>query len=160
VTKKDLLQKTKRGLLDIAASRSIPGRSAMNKADLVKAILKAGPGARKVSPRVRAARPAITRQAKQQPGPVREKTLVRRSWREQQAVVQRAKYEAKMEEPKRAKAPKAAEAAPSTPEPPASYGVDRIVLLVRDPYWVHVYWDISRETLVSLEGSRRHRRGI
>ena len=152
MTKKDLLQKTKSGLLEIAASRSIPGRSAMTKADLVKAILKAGPGARKVSSRARAARPAIARQAKQQTGPVREKTLVRRSWREQQAVVQQAKYEAKLEEPKRTKAPRVAEAAAPTPEPPVSYGVDRIVLLVRDPYWVHVYWDISRETLLRAKG--------
>lgn len=45
---------------------------------------------------------------------------------------------------------------PSPPEPrelPSGYGDDRIVLMVRDPYWVFVYWEITparlREAQVS-----------
>jgi hypothetical protein len=77
-------------------------------------------------------------------GPIREGTLVRRSWREQQAVVQHAKYETKM-------APAGKSTTVTTVEPqelPTSYEEDRIVLLVRDPYWVHAYWEITRETLL------------
>ncbi|MCL6477108.1 MAG: DUF4912 domain-containing protein [Peptococcaceae bacterium] len=29
------------------------------------------------------------------------------------------------------------------PELPRSYNVDRLVLLVRDPYWIYAYWEIS-----------------
>lgn len=29
------------------------------------------------------------------------------------------------------------------PELPRSYGVDRLVLLVRDPYWLYAYWEVS-----------------
>jgi hypothetical protein len=32
-------------------------------------------------------------------------------------------------------------------ELPDSYGVDRVVALVRDPYWIHVYWELTEETL-------------
>ncbi|NUP98251.1 MAG: DUF4912 domain-containing protein [Armatimonadetes bacterium] len=33
---------------------------------------------------------------------------------------------------------------------PDSYGVDRVVLLVRDPEWLYSYWDISGDTWASL----------
>ncbi|HHY46823.1 MAG TPA: DUF4912 domain-containing protein [Firmicutes bacterium] len=36
-------------------------------------------------------------------------------------------------------------------ELPPGYGETRIVLQVRDPYWLHAYWEIARETLVELE---------
>jgi len=32
-------------------------------------------------------------------------------------------------------------------ELPESYGVDRVVLLVRDPYWLHAYWEITAGTV-------------
>jgi uncharacterized protein len=28
-------------------------------------------------------------------------------------------------------------------ELPATYGVDRLVIMVRDPYWIHAYWEIT-----------------
>jgi hypothetical protein len=37
----------------------------------------------------------------------------------------------------------------SIPELPDSYGVDRAVALVRDPYWIHVYWELTERTLSS-----------
>ena len=144
--KKDLQAKTKKSLLEIAADRRITGRSAMSKAELVKAILKAG--SRRKGPAVaRTLKPKIARPMKAQAAPLRERVLVRRTWREQQAVIQRAKYESKAET-KPARPTRAAAKAPATPEIPAFYGDDRIVIMVRDPYWVHAYWDISRETLV------------
>lgn len=36
---------------------------------------------------------------------------------------------------------------PHTPIPPAVKGQDRIILMVRDPYWLHAHWDISRATV-------------
>jgi hypothetical protein len=147
--KKDLLARTKKSLLDLAADRRIKGRSAMSKAQLAKAVLEAG-AQRASGGEKKSARPRIGREAKPQATPVRERLLVRRSWREQQAVIQHAKYETRVER-KPAKPPRRVEAA-VTPEVPAGYGDDRIVLLVRDPYWVHVYWDISREALLRAKG--------
>lgn len=36
---------------------------------------------------------------------------------------------------------------PLTPIPPVIKGQDRIVLMVRDPYWLHAHWDITRQTV-------------
>jgi hypothetical protein len=148
--KKDLLAQTKRSLLELAADKRIKGRSAMSKAQLVKAIL--GGGARR---RTAVARKPVkakaARQPKAQASPVRERLLVRRSWREQQAVVQRAKYETEVER-KPARPPRRVEPVTAAPEMPDTYSGDRIVLLVRDPYWVHVYWEISREALLRAKG--------
>jgi len=33
---------------------------------------------------------------------------------------------------------------------PAGYGETRIVLQVRDPFWMHAYWEISQETALDL----------
>lgn len=36
---------------------------------------------------------------------------------------------------------------PGTRELPERYGKDRIVAMVRDPYWIHSYWELTQETL-------------
>jgi uncharacterized protein len=36
---------------------------------------------------------------------------------------------------------------PITPVPPMIKGQDRIVLMVRDPYWLHAHWDVTRQTV-------------
>jgi hypothetical protein len=36
---------------------------------------------------------------------------------------------------------------PITAVPPAIKGEDRIVLMVRDPYWLHAHWDVTRQTV-------------
>jgi len=33
------------------------------------------------------------------------------------------------------------------PSLPTEYGKDRVVVLVRDPHWVHCYWELSRQTM-------------
>jgi len=30
---------------------------------------------------------------------------------------------------------------------PTEYGKDRVVVLVRDPHWIHCYWELSRQTI-------------
>ena len=36
---------------------------------------------------------------------------------------------------------------PITKVPPVVKGQDRIILMVRDPYWLHAHWDITRQTV-------------
>jgi hypothetical protein len=145
--KKELLASTKTSLMEKARNLGIRGRSKMNKADLVRAIMRAsGKNAGRK-------RKAVSKEkGKRQPrrtAPVREPVLVRRSWREQQAVVQHAKYETKLV--RQPGAEKATVVMPEAGELPQGYGEDRIVLMVRDPYWVHVYWEITRETLLKAK---------
>ncbi len=40
------------------------------------------------------------------------------------------------------------------PELPESYGDERVVLMVRDPFWVHAYWDVTPKTI-----ARTHAQG-
>ncbi len=32
-------------------------------------------------------------------------------------------------------------------ELPAAYGIDRIVMMVRDPYWIHSYWEVTGDSV-------------
>jgi hypothetical protein len=36
---------------------------------------------------------------------------------------------------------------------PAGYGRDRIVLMVRDPYWLHTYWELTRHAVKRAEAA-------
>lgn len=36
---------------------------------------------------------------------------------------------------------------------PAGYGKDRIVLMVRDPYWLHCYWEVSHQSVGCAEAA-------
>lgn len=38
-------------------------------------------------------------------------------------------------------------------ELPAGYGKDRIVVMVRDPYWLHCYWEITRHAVQRAEAA-------
>jgi hypothetical protein len=142
--KKDLLSETRKKLLEMAAQLKIPGRSRMTKAALAEVIARAGRSQLATG----SARSAQTKEApegskKRRGRPLRDAGLVRRSWREQQAVVQHAKFETQLPS-----APRVSKEAAEPRELPSSYDLDRIVLLVRDPYWIHAYWDISRGTLL------------
>jgi len=36
---------------------------------------------------------------------------------------------------------------------PAGYGKDRIVAMVRDPYWLHCYWELTRQSVQRAEAA-------
>lgn len=36
---------------------------------------------------------------------------------------------------------------------PAGYGKDRVVLMVRDPYWLHCYWELTRQAVGRAEAA-------
>src|SRR5262249_49374410 len=36
---------------------------------------------------------------------------------------------------------------------PAGYGKDRIVVMVRDPYWLHAYWELTRHAIGRAEAA-------
>ncbi|NQT18288.1 MAG: DUF4912 domain-containing protein [Planctomycetes bacterium] len=114
---------SRKELLEIAAKRDIKGRHRMPKLHLVSAILK------EELPKTPA-------------GQVAEQTLepaaIRAGQIQQEA--EQAKY---MLGP----TPPHEEFFPLEAELPQEYGHDRIALMVRDPYWVHAYWEITPETI-------------
>jgi hypothetical protein len=153
MNKKELLAQTRQALLKIAGELGIKGRTRMKKAQLTEAIVKAGTMKRETGRKKVPDRSApTTSRKKRRRKPVREKSQVRRSWREQQSAVQHAKYEAKASTEFQAARPQGERPAPAPMRDlPASYEEDRIVLLVRDPYWIHAYWDISRRKLLEAK---------
>src|SRR5438045_5505654 len=36
---------------------------------------------------------------------------------------------------------------------PGGYGKDRIVCMVRDPYWLHTYWELTRQAVQRAEAA-------
>jgi uncharacterized protein len=36
---------------------------------------------------------------------------------------------------------------------PSGYGKDRVVLMVRDPYWLHAYWELTRQAVQRAEAA-------
>src|SRR5262245_55552946 len=38
---------------------------------------------------------------------------------------------------------------------PGGYGRDRIVVMVRDPYWLHAYWEMTRQAVQRAEAALR-----
>src|SRR5206468_6823794 len=36
---------------------------------------------------------------------------------------------------------------------PSGYGKDRIVVMVRDPYWLHAYWELTRHAIQRAEAA-------
>ena len=42
---------------------------------------------------------------------------------------------------------------PITQVPPVVKGQDRLILMVRDPYWLHAHWDITRQTVDRAKAS-------
>src|SRR5438093_8034484 len=36
---------------------------------------------------------------------------------------------------------------------PTGYGKDRIVVMVRDPYWLHCYWELTRHAIQRAEAA-------
>jgi hypothetical protein len=129
--KRDQLQaQTKKVLAELARKKRIAGWHAMTKDDLVAAL--AGPSPR---PKPKSARhPAQKAAARNTSGsPTAEEQ------------VERSKFDVGV--PTRdlsAKIPR---------DLPSGYGKDRIVVMVRDPYWLHSYWELTRNSVQRAEAA-------
>ena len=119
-------------LLEIAKDMGIKGRHLMSKHGLIAAILREEEGRTEVTA---AAQPQAQKEgaAPQQPGLTKVES--------EQTEAEQAKYEL-------GPTPPAEEfPLPSGKDLPQNYGQDRLVLMVRDPYWAHAYWEITQGTL-------------
>jgi len=116
---------SKKELADRARKKGILGWHSMRKQELIEALLD-------VSSRVK---PAVAR-------PQRAAARDTSTAEEQ---VERSKYDVGV--PTRdlsAKIPK---------DLPAGYGKDRITVMVRDPYWLHAYWELTRQAIQRAEAA-------
>ena len=126
MTREQLETRTKKELAEMARKSGVAGWHAMRKQELLDALAPAnGSNGKKVL----AARP--------------QTAAARNTSAEQEA--ENSKYDVGI--PTRdlaAKVPR---------ELPAGYGKDRIVVMVRDPYWLHCYWELTRHAVQRAEAA-------
>jgi hypothetical protein len=125
-----LTSRTKKELADLARKKGIDGWHGMRKEELIDA-LTAGPARTKK----RVARPQHQRAA--------ARNTANGTTAEEQ--VERSKYDVGVPtKDLSAKVPR---------DLPAGYGKDRIVVMVRDPYWLHSYWELTRHAIGRAEAA-------
>lgn len=138
---------TKGSLMELARKVKLTGRSRMTRGELVRALAKndgprKGPGEVK---KVRKKNPAG-------PSILRSEVGHRPILREQHPA---ESYQEEVEHGRFGLGMREELSPPSVPvaeELPEGYGDDRIVLMVRDPYWLYTYWEIQERTLAGILG--------
>jgi len=150
--KKKLMRQTKATLLGMLKEERIKSNPKAAKKELVALLLKAE--------RDKKARPSEKKRPKKQPkksaASGRKKGMGTEALRATQHKVEGTKYFTETpptaEEGISEKAPESEEHG-VTPPPAMSlpvYGQDRIVLMVRDSYWIFAYWEIAPDTLLRI----------
>jgi hypothetical protein len=115
-------------LVDMARKKGIPGCHVMRKADLVEALLSSNGGVHLAAP---------------EPQHAAARNTSTTSSAEEQ--VERSKYDVGV--------PTKHLSANVPRELPAGYGRDRIVVMVRDPYWLHCYWELTHKAIQRAEAA-------
>jgi hypothetical protein len=162
MTTDQLTALSKKQLTDRARRKGVAGWQSMRKAELVKTLsakakrpkapVGAKPKAKKATTKVAKSsrrKPAALKSRKPNPR-VRAKTQMAAA-RDTSATasveeqVESSKYDVGVPtKDLSAKVPK---------DLPAGYGKDRIVVMVRDPYWLHCYWELTRHAIQRAEAA-------
>src|SRR5438067_1795741 len=130
MTSEQLRACTKKVLADMARKKGVDGWHGMSKDQLVAAL-------------VRRARQARRKAAAHRPQRAAARDTSGSSSAEEQ--VESAKYDVGVPtKDLSAKVPK---------DLPSGYGKDRIVVMVRDPYWLHCYWELTRHAIQRAEAA-------
>jgi hypothetical protein len=139
MTRDQLQACTRKHLADLAREVGILGWHGMRKEDLVLALLD---HARKSRRRERAA------SRKKMVAPLQTAAARNTSGNSPEEQVESSKFD--VGAPTRdlsAKVPR---------ELPEGYGKDRIVCMVRDPYWLHCYWELTHQAVQRAEAALGH----
>jgi hypothetical protein len=160
---------SKKELTDLARRKSVAGWQAMGKEELVKALSAQAKRPKRSAPkpvvgkakatRAKAAKPKTAKSTTRKEITVKTKTrkaLIRAkaqtaAARDTSATpsveeqVESSKYDVGVPtKDLSAKVPR---------DLPAGYGKDRIVVMVRDPYWLHCYWELTRHAIQRAEAA-------
>ncbi|MCM8798425.1 MAG: DUF4912 domain-containing protein [Candidatus Omnitrophica bacterium] len=163
--KKDLNKFTKEELLDLAKKLKIIGRYAYTKEELVDKIIK------KYKVLNKEKKPKVIKKEKRLPRIIEKvkRVITRGRRRKAEEIPLAEKGEKRIEErPPRPYWEAPVESVQAMPQPqaeeisvavapleerfifPRKYGDNKIVLLVRDPWWLHAYWEISEDKEAEL----------
>lgn len=141
MTRTELASKTVAELKALAAKMNVKLPAGAKKADIVDKLLEASAGAskkkttRRTQSKKPLTKPVSGRQSSKKPEPQSPERKLPPGVEEPLMAKER------VEESKYYTGPMAP--APKYAELPQAYGDDRIVLIVRDPYWAFAYWEVS-----------------
>jgi hypothetical protein len=145
MTRDQLQACTKDKLAEMARKRGIPGWHGMRKEELIQALL--APAA-KPEARIRAAKsakPAPAAKARTKVTHPVQRAAARNTSGTAEETIESSKFDVGVPtKDLSAKVPK---------DLPAGYGKDRIVVMVRDPYWLHCYWELTRHAIQRAEAA-------
>ena len=136
---------TRKDLAEMARKKGVPGWHAMRKAELVSAleVMRATP--KWINSRRAPVVGKVQAMTKSTRPPVQTAAARNTSGSSPEEQVESSKYDVGVPtKDLSAKAPK---------DLPAGYGKDRIVVMVRDPYWLHCYWELTRHALQRAEAA-------
>ncbi len=161
MTRDKLQGLAKTTLVELARKKGIAGWHGMRKEELVAALAAAAAPAstrKKAKVKARTARPAARSPARAtarvpvqptarsaRPRPQVAASRNTSSTQSGEELVERSKFDVGI--PTRdlsAKVPR---------DLPAGYGKDRVVVMVRDPYWLHAYWELTRSAIQRAEAA-------
>src|SRR5262245_25942632 len=135
MTRQQLQACSKKELADLARRKGVAGWRTMRKEDLVEALVPATRRRRKRTVTTKVHRPRTQMAA--------ARDTSNGSTAEQE--VERSKYEVGVPTKDLSiRVPK---------DLPTGYGKDRIVVMVRDPYWLHCYWELTRQAVQRAEAA-------
>jgi hypothetical protein len=145
MTRDQLLACTKKRLTELARAAGISGWHGMTKAELVRA-LAAKPGKSRVAAKNADTPAKLAAKKSAKPRPRVQAAAARNtSGTTSEEQVESSKYDVGVPTSDlSAKVPK---------DLPAGYGKDRIVVMVRDPYWLHCYWELTRHAIQRAEAA-------
>lgn len=126
MSKTSLQQMTKKELSELARRKGVANHRNLSKEELLKALAPA---------------PRLVKKPTQPP-PARQKTAARSTQAE--PFLQGSDHTSSRFLVTPAAKPTLTK---SLPDLPNGYGQDRMVCLVRDPFWLHCYWELSRQTI-------------
>jgi len=148
MTKKQLQELTRKELAQLARDEGVPGWHTMRKDELIDALTSLP----KKRQRSDGSTPRAER-TKSQPQPKPERARLQSAAARNtssaptaEEQVESAKYDVGVPSGRdqTAKIPR---------ELPNGYGKDRIVLMVRDPYWLHTYWELTHGAIKRAEAA-------
>jgi hypothetical protein len=146
MTRDNLLARTKKQLIELARAVGLAGWHGMTKEQLAQALAaKAAKSRLKPSNSARARKATPPRAGSRARPRVQVAAARNTSSSTGEEQVESSKYDVGV--------PTSDLSARVPKDLPAGYGKDRIVVMVRDPYWLHCYWELTRHAIQRAEAA-------
>jgi uncharacterized protein len=142
MTRDELQGQSKKALAELAHAKGIVGWQKMSKDELIEALK---PKARKSKGKTSRTRTPSRTPARSRPRTRTQTAAARNTNGSTEELIESAKFNVGVPtKDLSAKVPK---------DLPRGYGKDRIVAMVRDPYWLHTYWELTRQAIQRAEAA-------